>query len=103
MSADPTLAELEARILNEANRLDIGPMGFSGRFTLGCCKIGKLNRLPASFSFRLLTCAEAYRRRGMVLDTNGNVVEWLYQGAHEFQKEETNSRFEAAPPAKLCA
>lgn len=88
MSADPTLAELEARILKEANRLDIGPMGFSGRFTLGCCKIGKLNRLPASFFVSIAYMCWAYRRRGMVLDTDGNVVEWLYQAAHEFQKEE---------------
>jgi fumarate hydratase class I len=88
MSADPTLAELEARILKEANLLDIGPMGFSGRFTLGCCKIGKLNRLPASFFVSIAYMCWAYRRRGMVLDTNGNVVEWLYQAPHEFQNEE---------------
>jgi len=88
MSADLTLAELEARILKEANRLDIGPMGFSGRFTLGCCKIGKLNRLPASFFVSIAYMCWAYRRRGMVLDTNGNIVEWLYQAPHEFQKEE---------------
>ena len=25
---------------------------------------------------------------GHVKDTNGNVVEWLYQGDHEFKKEE---------------
>ncbi len=49
MSSDPALAQLEARIMKEANTLDIGPMGFSGKFTVGCCKIGKLNRLPASF------------------------------------------------------
>lgn len=88
MSADPTLAELEARILKEANQLDIGPMGFSGRFTLGCCKIGKLNRLPASFFVSIAYMCWAYRRRGMVLDTTGNVVEWLYQAPHEFQNEE---------------
>ena len=28
---DPKLAELEARILDEANQLDIGPMGFGGK------------------------------------------------------------------------
>src|SRR5262245_29210968 len=88
MSADPTLAELEARILKEANRLDIGPMGFSGRFTLGCCKIGKLNRLPASFFVSVAYMCWAYRRRGVVLDVQGNVVEWLYQAPHEFQHEE---------------
>ncbi|PYR81248.1 MAG: fumarate hydratase, partial [Acidobacteria bacterium] len=46
-SPDPALAELEARIMREGNTLDIGPMGFSGKFTIGCCKIDKLNRLPA--------------------------------------------------------
>jgi len=30
----------------------------------------------------------AYRRRGVVLDVNGSVVEWLYQAPHEFQHQE---------------
>src|SRR5262245_25737426 len=87
-SPDPALAELEARILKEANTLDIGPMGFSGKFTVGCCKIGKLNRLPASFFVTVAYMCWAYRRRGVVLGTEGNIVEWLYQGSHEFQREE---------------
>ena len=85
---DPQLAELEARIMKEANTLDIGPMGFSGKFTVGCCKIGKLNRLPASFFVSVAYMCWAYRRRGVVLDVKGNVVEWLYQAPHEFQHEE---------------
>src|SRR5438067_13413725 len=36
-SSDPTLAQLEARIMKEANTLDIGPMGVSGKLTLGWC------------------------------------------------------------------
>src|SRR5256714_12561077 len=36
---DAELAKLEARILDEANRLDIGPMGFGGQLTVGSCKI----------------------------------------------------------------
>jgi fumarate hydratase class I len=87
-SSDPVLAELEARIMKEANTLDIGPMGFSGKFTVGCCKIGKLNRLPASFFVSVAYMCWAYRRRGVVLDTNGKVVDWLYQAAHEFQHQE---------------
>jgi fumarate hydratase class I len=87
-SPDPQLAELEARILREANTLDIGPMGFSGKFTVGCCKIGKLNRLPASFFVSVAYMCWAYRRRGVVLNTEGNVVEWLYQAPHEFQQTE---------------
>jgi fumarate hydratase class I len=87
-SPDPILAELEARIMKEANTLDIGPMGFSGKFTVGCCKIGKLNRLPASFFVSVAYMCWAYRRRGVVLDVSGSVVEWLYQAPHEFQHDE---------------
>ncbi len=87
-SPDPKLAELEARIMKEANTLDIGPMGFSGKFTVGCCKIGKLNRLPASFFVSVAYMCWAYRRRGVVLDSNGSVMNWLYQAPHEFQHQE---------------
>jgi fumarate hydratase class I len=87
-SADSQLAELEARVMKEANTLDIGPMGFSGKFTVGCCKIGKLNRLPASFFVTVAYMCWAYRRRGVVLNQQGSVVEWLYQAPHEFQHEE---------------
>jgi fumarate hydratase class I len=87
-SPDPALAELEARIMKEANTLDIGPMGFSGKLTIGGCKVGKLNRLPASFFVSVAYMCWAYRRRGVVLDVNGNVVEWLYQAPHEFKHEE---------------
>src|SRR5262249_42663812 len=45
----PDLAALENRILQDANRLDIGPMGFGGNLTVGSCKIGARNRLPASY------------------------------------------------------
>jgi len=85
---DTVLAGLEARIMQEANTLDIGPMGFSGKFTIGCCKIGKLNRLPASFFVSVAYMCWAYRRRGVVLDVNGDIVEWLYHAPHEFQHEE---------------
>ena len=86
-NSDPVLAELEERIMSEANTLDIGPMGFSGKFTVGCCKVGKLNRLPASFFVSIAYMCWAYRRRGMRLDTDGNVLDWLYTGEHEFQSE----------------
>jgi fumarate hydratase, class I len=85
---DTALAGLEARIMQEANTLDIGPMGFAGKFTIGCCKIGKLNRLPASFFVSVAYMCWAYRRRGVVLDTKSNVVEWLSPAPHEFRGEE---------------
>jgi len=78
------LALLEARIVEEANRLDIGPMGFGGKLTVGACKIGARNRLPASFFVSVAYMCWAYRRRGVVLDPDGEVVEWLYQQPTEF-------------------
>jgi fumarate hydratase class I len=83
----PELATLEARILDEANRLDIGPMGFGGRLTLGSCKVGARNRLPASFFVSVAYMCWAFRRRGVVLDAEGEVVEWLYQAPGEFDRD----------------
>ncbi len=83
----PELATLEARVLDEANRLDIGPMGFGGKLTTGACKIGARNRLPASFFVSVAYMCWAYRRRGVVLDTEGEVVEWLYQDPGEFDHD----------------
>lgn len=85
---DPQLADLENRIMQEANTLDIGPMGFSGKFTVGCCKVGAINRLPASYFVTVAYMCWAYRRRGVVLDTEGNVQEWLYQTPDEFTHDE---------------
>jgi fumarate hydratase class I len=81
------LALLEARILDEANKLDIGPMGFGGKLTVGSCKVGVRNRLPASFFVSVAYMCWAYRRRGVVLDTEGEVVEWLYQAPGEFDRD----------------
>src|SRR5262249_48601216 len=67
----------------EANKLDIGPMGFGGKLTVGACKVGARNRLPASYFLTVAYMCWAYRRRGVVLDTEGEVVEWLYQSPGE--------------------
>lgn len=84
INPDPALATLEARILDEANRLAIGPMGFGGSLTVGGCKIGALNRLPASFFVSVAYMCWAYRRRGVSLTSAGDVVQWLYTGEQEF-------------------
>ncbi|MDZ7263387.1 MAG: fumarate hydratase [candidate division KSB1 bacterium] len=82
----PELAQLEARILQEANELQIGPMGFGGQMTVGSCKIGLRNRLPACFFVTIAYMCWAFRRRGVILTQNGEVVQWLYQAPHEFDK-----------------
>jgi len=84
---DPTLAELEARVMEAANQLNIGPMGFGGKLTVGACKVGAINRLPASFFLTVAYMCWAYRRRGVVLDAkSGDVRDWLYQAPGEFDK-----------------
>ena len=75
---DPVLGDLEKRVVDKANQSGIGPMGFGGNTTLLACKIGKLNRLPASFFVSIAYMCWAYRRRGAHLDTAGVVTEWLY-------------------------
>ncbi len=72
------LDRLEQDILNTANELGIGPMGFGGRTTLLGVKIGVLNRVPASYFVSVSYMCWAYRRQGGVLDSDGAVRQWLY-------------------------
>jgi fumarate hydratase class I len=75
---DPMLAELEQDIVKSANTLGIGPMGFGGKTTLLGCKIGAMNRLPASFFVSISYMCWAYRRQGFLLNDQGKIVKWLY-------------------------
>lgn len=62
-SPDARLAELERRILEEANSLGIGPMGLGGRTTLLGVKIAARPRVPASFFVTVAYMCWAARRR----------------------------------------
>lgn len=80
LNPDPRLAELEASIMGEVNKLGIGTMGFGGRTSLIGCKVGTLNRLPASFFVSVAYDCWAFRRLGLVLDgRTGDIKEWLYR------------------------
>jgi len=80
VNADPRLAELEASIMGEVNKLGIGTMGFGGRVSLIGCKIGVQNRLPASFFVSVAYDCWAFRRLGVVLDAKtGAISKWLYR------------------------
>ncbi|MDL1891788.1 fumarate hydratase [Sphingobacteriales bacterium CHB3] len=80
VNSNPDLAKLEARILEDANKLGIGTMGFGGRATLIGCKIGAYNRLPASFFVSVAYDCWAFRRLGVVLDAStGAIKRWLYK------------------------
>jgi fumarate hydratase class I len=80
VNPDPRLAELEASIMGTVNGLEIGPMGFGGKTTLIGCKIGALNRLPASFFVSVAYDCWAFRRLGVALDpATGAIRRWLYR------------------------
>jgi fumarate hydratase class I len=72
------LKKLEKDIVDTSNTLGIGPMGFGGKTTLLGCKIGVLNRLPASFYVSISYMCWAYRRQGVKLKSNFKIADWLY-------------------------
>ncbi|MBI1786294.1 MAG: fumarate hydratase [Acidobacteria bacterium] len=76
----PDLARLEAGIMEEANRLGVGAMGFGGKASLIGCKIMAANRLPASFFVSVAYDCWAFRRLGVRLDAGrGAITQWLYR------------------------
>src|SRR6516164_2616112 len=76
----PEFAKLETEIVEEANRLGIGTMGFGGKVSLIGCKIGVANRLPASFFVSVAYECWAFRRLGVRLDAQtGAITQWLYR------------------------
>jgi len=75
---NPELDEMERGIVDTANKLGIGPMGFGGKTTLLGTKIGVLNRLPASYFVSVSYMCWAYRRQGVTLGAQGEIQDWLY-------------------------
>lgn len=80
----PELRQLEEYIMEAANQLGIGTMGFGGNVTLLGCKIGVNNRLPASFFVSVAYNCWAFRRQGVILDGNTHEIkEWIYERGSE--------------------
>jgi fumarate hydratase class I len=76
----PELAKLEAEIMEEANRIGVGAMGFGGKASLIGCKVCAANRLPASFFVSVAYDCWAFRRLGVRLDaSSGAITRWLYR------------------------
>jgi fumarate hydratase class I len=77
-NSHPDLKALEEDVVSTSNELGIGPMGFGGKTTLLGCKIGTLNRLPASYFVSISYMCWAYRRLGVSLSSNNSIAKWLY-------------------------
>jgi fumarate hydratase class I len=82
VNPDERLAQVEQAVMEEANRLTVGPMGFGGQTSLIGCKIGALNRLPASFFVSIAYDCWAFRRLGVRVNAaTGAITNWLYREA----------------------
>lgn len=80
VNPNPVLARLEAEIMEEANTLGVGAMGFGGKVSLIGCKITAANRLPASFFVSVAYDCWAFRRLGVRLNAEtGAITSWLYR------------------------
>ncbi len=64
---DPRLNEMEKMLLEDVNKLGIGPMGFGGRTTVLAVKMVALHRLPASFFVSIAYSCWALRRHSMIV------------------------------------
>ncbi len=69
-NAVPALAEMEARLTEQANELGIGPMGFGGETTVLGVKMAGMHRLPACFFVTISYMCWAHRRRRMTVRGN---------------------------------
>lgn len=96
VNPNATLAKLEAEILEEANRIGVGAMGFGGQVSLIGCKITAANRLPASFFVSVAYDCWAFRRLGVRLEAaTGAITQWLYRDP--VRKVERMARGEGFP------
>jgi fumarate hydratase class I len=84
VNPDARLADLEQQVMATINGLEIGTMGFGGTVSLIGCKIGAINRLPASFFVSVAYDCWAFRRLGVHVDAaSGEITQWLYRDASE--------------------
>jgi fumarate hydratase class I len=79
VNPEPLLADLEKAVMEQANTLGIGTMGFGGAVTLVGCKAAAYDRLPASYLVTVAYECWALRRHGVLLDSaTGAIKRWLY-------------------------
>lgn len=84
----PVLQQLEDYVMEHVDQLGIGTMGFGGEVTLLGCKIGAINRLPASFFVSVAYNCWAFRRQGVALDAkSGKIERWLYERGADYEND----------------
>lgn len=71
---DEVLRDAEKELLEKANQLDIGPMGFGGKTTVLGVKMGWQHRHPASFFVSVAYMCWADRRHSLIVQNGGYEV-----------------------------
>lgn len=101
INPDQRLAELESYILESANKLGIGTMGFGGEVTLLGCKVGVMNRIPASFYVSVAYNCWAYRRMAIDVDaSSGEITNWHYNDGEKLAFEQDSEKEELESSAR---
>ena len=102
VNPNPKLAELEEYVLESANKLGIGTMGFGGEVTLLGCKIGVMHRIPASFYVSVAYNCWAYRRMAVDIDAgSGEITNWHYNDGEKIAfAQDDNNQNEAKQTAR---
>ncbi|MFC5603755.1 fumarate hydratase [Sporosarcina koreensis] len=96
------LAKMEAYILESANKLGIGTMGFGGEATLLGCKIGVMHRIPASFYVSVAYNCWAYRRMAVDIDaTTGAVTNWHYNEGEKLSFDQNEGQAETKQSSRV--
>lgn len=96
------LRKLEEYVMENANKLGIGTMGFGGETTLLGCKIGVMHRIPASFFVSVAYNCWAFRRLGVKVDAaTGEINEWLYQEGDKISFAEEEAAAATETEAKV--
>lgn len=99
VNPNPELRKLEEYVMDNANKLGIGTMGFGGQVTLLGCKVGVMNRLPASFFVSVAYNCWAFRRQGVLLNAEtGEINGWAYdRGSDVAMEQDETAQADAAP------
>ncbi len=71
-NSDPNLAKMELDLLNEINKLELGPHGFGGQLTALDVKVDYAYRHPASFAIGIVTSCWATRRSSAIIHSDGS-------------------------------
>ena len=91
------LRKLEEYIMDNANELGIGTMGFGGETTLLGCKVGVMNRIPASFFVSVAYNCWAFRRLGVSVNPeSGEILDWMYNEGENIDFAQTEAEKETA-------